>query len=112
VPTACTPTLKGVFSRDGRPIPLIWPSELGTVKGESLFPLYSTVPRAVQHDPALHRLLALIDVVRVGDAKDRKLATDLLERMILETGAGRKSESQQMQKGIPEGQRPLPKGRA
>lgn len=87
VPTAMhAEPLKGVFSRDGRPIPLIWPSELGTVKGESLFPLYSTVPRAVQHDPALHRLLALIDVVRVGDAKDRKLATDLLERMILGDG--------------------------
>ena len=82
--------LKGVFPRDGRPIPLVWVSDLGTVKGESLLPLYSTVPRAVQHDPTLHRLLALIDVVRVGDAKDRKLATDLLERMIL--GDGRRQE--------------------
>ena len=91
VPTAMhAEPLKGVFPRDGRPIPLIWPSELGTVKGESLIPLYSTVPRAVQHDPDLHRLLALIDVVRVGDAKDRKLATDLLERMIL--GDGRRQE--------------------
>jgi hypothetical protein len=91
VPTAMhAEPLKGVFLRDGRPIPLIWPSELGTVKGESLFPLYSTAPRAVQHDPDLHRLLALIDVVRVGDAKDRKLATDLLERMIL--GDGRRQE--------------------
>jgi len=91
VPTAThAEPLKGVFPRDGRPIPLVWASDMGTVKGESLLPLYPTVPRAVQHDPALHRLLALIDVVRVGDAKDRKLATDLLERMIL--GDGRRQE--------------------
>ena len=82
--------LKGVFLRDGRPIPLVWPSERGTMKGESLLPLYPTVTRAVEHDPDLHRLLALIDVVRVGDAKDRKLATDLLERMIM--GDGRRQE--------------------
>ena len=66
--------LEGVFSRDGRPIPLVWASDLGTVRGESLLPLYPTVPRAVQHDPALHRLLALVDVVRIGDAKDRRLS--------------------------------------
>ena len=91
VPTAMhAEPLKGVFSKDGRPIPLVWPSERGTVKGESLMPLYPTVSRAVEHDPGLHRLLALIDVVRVGDAKDRKLATDLLERMIM--GDGRRQE--------------------
>ena len=87
VPTAMhAEPLRGVFSKDGRPIPLVWPYGLGSVKGESLLPLYPTVPRAVEHDPALHRLLALVDVVRVGDAKDRKLATDLLERMILGDG--------------------------
>jgi len=82
--------LKGVFPRDGRPVPLVWPCERGTVRGESLLPLYLTVPGAVENDPDLHRLLALIDVVRVGDAKDRRLATDLLERLIL--GDGRRQE--------------------
>jgi hypothetical protein len=82
--------LKGVFPLDGKLVPLVWPGERGSVKGESLMPLYPTVPRAVEHDPDLHRLLALIDVVRVGEAKDRRLATDLLERMIL--GDGRRQE--------------------
>ena len=83
-------SLKGVFPPSGRVIPLVWPCATGTVKGESLLPLYPTVPRAIQHDLDLHRLLALIDVVRVGDAKDRRLATDLLDRMIL--GDGRRQE--------------------
>ena len=91
IPTAMhAEPLKGVFSRDGRLVPLVWASNLGTVKGESLLPLYPTVPRVVEHDLDLHRLLALIDVVRVGDAKDRRLATDLLERLIL--GDGRRQE--------------------
>ena len=91
VPTAMhADPLKGVFSGDSRPIPLVWPSEGGRARGESLLPLYPTVPRAVEHDPDLYRVLALIDVVRVGDAKDRRLAIDLLERMIL--GDGRKRE--------------------
>ena len=91
VPTAMhAEPLKGVFSGDSRPIPLVWPSPAGVVRGESLVPLYPTVPRAVEHDPDLHRVLALVDVVRVGDAKDRRLATDLLERMIL--GDGRRQE--------------------
>ena len=60
------------------------------MRGESLLPLYPTVPRAIQHDPDLYRLLAFIDVVRVGDSKDRRLATDLLERLIL--GDGRRQE--------------------
>ena len=90
VPTAMhAEPLKGVFPLDGL-VPLVWPSERGSVRGESLMPLYPTVPRAVEHDPDLHRLLALIDVVRVGEAKDRRLATDLLERMIL--GDGRRQE--------------------
>jgi hypothetical protein len=91
VPTAMhAEPLKGVFSLDGRLVPLIWPSAAGTVRGESLLPLYPTVPRAIQHDPDLYRLLAFIDVVRVGDSKDRRLATDLLERLIL--GDGRRQE--------------------
>ena len=44
-------SLEGVFQPDpGRVISLIWPHESGTTKGESLLPIYSTVPRAVQHD--------------------------------------------------------------
>jgi hypothetical protein len=79
--------LKGMFVSDlKRVIPLIWPYESGTIKGESLLPLYPTVPRAIQHDEALYKLLALIDVVRAGEAKERQMAVDMLEKMILGDG--------------------------
>ena len=80
-------SLEGVFQPDPRRvIPLIWPHESGTTKGESLLPIYSTVPRAVQHDEMLYRLMALIDVVRVGEAKERRMAIDLLDKLILGDG--------------------------
>lgn len=85
--------LEGVFQPDPRRVvPLIWPYESGSTKGESLLPIYPTVPRAVQHDEMLHKLLALIDVVRVGEAKERRMAIDLLDKLIL--GDGRRSFEQ------------------
>lgn len=84
--------LKGMFPPDSRRVvPLIWPYESGTTKGESLLPLYPTVPRAIQHDEVLYKLLALIDVVRAGEAKERRMAVDMLAKMIL--GDGRRQES-------------------
>jgi hypothetical protein len=85
--------LAGVFGVSDGAIPLVWPCDLGTVRGETLVPLYPTVPRAIRHDPSLHRLLALIDVVRAGGPAERRLATDLLERMILGDGRTRDGRS-------------------
>lgn len=63
-------------------IPLVWPHAGGTVKGESLVPIYPTVPKAVQHDILLYELLSLVDVVRTGDIKERKLAVNLLDKLV------------------------------
>jgi hypothetical protein len=41
-------------------------------------PLHESVPRAVEHDPQLYELLALVDAMRVGDARVRGLAAALL----------------------------------
>ena len=64
-------------------IPLIWPGEIGDVKGESLQPIYPTVPKVAQRDKVLYELLALADIVRVGDPKNKKLAISVLEKRIL-----------------------------
>ncbi|HEY3373180.1 MAG TPA: hypothetical protein VGK10_20175 [Prolixibacteraceae bacterium] len=39
--------------------PYVWPSGKGTVRGQSIVPLYPTVVDAVQNDPKLYELLAL-----------------------------------------------------
>ena len=72
-----------VTTREIGGIPLVWPHLTGTMKGESLLPIYPTVPRIVQHDDVLYKMLALVDVIRTAEISERKLATDLLEKMIL-----------------------------
>ena len=57
----------------------VWPHPKGTAKGPSVSPIYRTAPEAALADPALHRLLALLDALRVGRARERALAADLLQ---------------------------------
>jgi hypothetical protein len=62
--------------------PPVWPDPNGTVRGVGFEPLYPTVPAAASRDAALYRVLALIDVLRDGRARERKLAERLLHARI------------------------------
>lgn len=62
--------------------PPVWPDKDGTVRGETLFPLYPTVPQAARRLPALHELLALFDAIRAGSARERALAIKLLDERL------------------------------
>lgn len=57
----------------------VWADPAGTVRGPSLSPLYRSAPKAALADPALHRLLALLDALRSGRTRERALAAALLE---------------------------------
>ena len=59
----------------------------GSVKGPTLSPLYRTAPQAAMADPALHRLLALLDALRTGRARERSLAAKLMEAELMRTTA-------------------------
>lgn len=79
VPTgASAPPLSEVLTRGDEM--LVWPHLKGSARGESIEPLYATAPDAALHDPALYRRLALVDALRVGGARERKLAADLLAK--------------------------------
>jgi hypothetical protein len=58
----------------------VWAHPAGTARGPSLSPLYRTAPQAALADPALHRMLALLDGLRAGRARERVLAAELLPR--------------------------------
>ena len=60
----------------------VWPSGEGTVRGQAIEPLYKSVPHAVSKDPQLHQLLALVDALRVGRARERQIAGDELKRRL------------------------------
>ncbi len=53
----------------------VWPYGKGTVRGHSIIPLYSSVPEAALKDQKLHELLALVDALRVGRAREKELAS-------------------------------------
>lgn len=52
----------------------VWPYGKGTVRGHSISPLYPSVPEAALKDDKLHELLALVDALRVGRAREKELA--------------------------------------
>ena len=63
-------------------LPLVWPWHEGNTRGIGLEPLYRTVPQAALHDSKLYQFLALVDAIRDGRARERKLAErDLVQRL-------------------------------
>ncbi len=58
------------------------PSAKGTVRGQSVVPLYPSITKAVQQDLKLYELLALTDALRLGRARERNLAIEELEKRI------------------------------
>src|SRR5216684_337908 len=63
-------------------LPPVWPWHEGDTRGIGLEPLYKSVPHAALRDPALYQLLALVDAIRDGRARERNLAErDLVQRL-------------------------------
>jgi hypothetical protein len=56
----------------------VWPSAHGDTRGLALEPLHPSVVEAATRDPLLREQLTLIDAIRIGDARVRALAADLL----------------------------------
>lgn len=67
--------------------PYVWPSVRGRVRGDSITPLFSGAPELPDTNPTLYEALALIDAVRVGRVRERRLATEFLEGMLEGTSA-------------------------
>ncbi|MBA4342383.1 MAG: hypothetical protein C0423_09550 [Methylibium sp.] len=66
----------------------VWAHPTGTAKGPTLSPLYRTAPQAALADPALHRLLALLDALRAGRARERTLAAKLMQEELMKFESG------------------------
>ncbi len=62
----------------------VWPTGLGKTRGHSIVPLYPSVPDAALKDAKLYELLALVDALRVGRAREKELAIKLLKQKILD----------------------------
>ena len=63
-------------------LPPVWPHPEGKVRGQGLLPLYEKAPLAALEHAALAELLTLFDALRIGQARERTLASQLLEERL------------------------------
>jgi hypothetical protein len=64
-------------------LPPVWPDPQGDVRGLELQPLHPRMVSLARADAQTYELLALVDGLRVGDARVRKLAAGMLSEWIL-----------------------------
>lgn len=83
IPTAfAAPALKDRLVSAGSSIH-VWPYAQGSEMGQSVEPLFKSVPEAVLRDPRLYEYLALVDALRLGNQREAKLAEDMLSERIV-----------------------------
>jgi hypothetical protein len=70
--------LKSQISANGDPPP-VWPYPEGKTRGYSFAPLYKSVPKAALRDAYLYEVLALVDAIRDGRARERQIAEQELK---------------------------------
>ncbi len=82
MPTAyASAPMDSYFVADKEPPP-VWPDPAGEVRGESFSPLYKSAPKAAKNDPRLYQLLALVDAIRGGRARERDFAKKELKKRL------------------------------
>lgn len=74
IPTAYAAAPLNLEIGESGELPPVWPAAEGRVRGLTLEPLHKSVPRAALKDPQLYELLALIDALRGGRARERQTA--------------------------------------
>ncbi len=61
----------------------VWPEPGGSVRGFAVEPFYNKQVKAVKENDELYKLLAMVDVLRIGKRRETKFAKDILDKSIL-----------------------------
>jgi len=61
----------------------VWPSAEGQTRGAAVEPLYAGAAGTATHNPRLYELLAIVDALRIGRARERQHAKALLHKRLL-----------------------------
>lgn len=83
VPTAFAAPMLNKLLISGGNYNYVWPSPEGADMGQSLEPLFKSVPYAAQQDSRLYEYLALTDAIRLGNQREEGLAGNLLAERLL-----------------------------
>ncbi len=80
-PTAwAAPPLSGQLVSSSSPP--VWPDANGKVRGLALKPIHPSALDAARRDERLWELLALVDAIRIGNARERNLAVRELKKRL------------------------------
>jgi len=82
VPTAYAAAPLRYSIAPGSDPPPVWPYAEGPVRGYSFSPLHKNVPQAALEDARLYELLAIVDAVRDGRAREREIAGRELKKRL------------------------------
>lgn len=68
---------------DGEPeeAEFVWPTAGGLTRGQGFAPPYPRAPQLIAANPQLRRLLSLVDLMRIGGARDQAAAIAEIERL-------------------------------
>ncbi|MGI4830166.1 MAG: hypothetical protein ACRYFU_18480 [Janthinobacterium lividum] len=86
VPTSFAAEPLSSFIRDGGAEVPVWPHLLGKVRGYLFEPLYKHAAEAALADPAFYQLLSLVDALRDGRVRERKIALEIINKRLFEDG--------------------------
>ena len=80
VPTAhaAPPLVDRIVAEDA----LVWPAAAGPATGRAVVPLYPRAVELPQRSHELYQSVALVDAIRVGRARERRLAVEQLRRRL------------------------------
>jgi hypothetical protein len=62
----------------------VWPDVTGMDRGQAIVPLYKDVVKAAKSDADLYKMLAILDIVRVGKVRELNLGIEELNKLINE----------------------------
>ena len=75
------PILQDDIVSSGELIP-VWPDARGSNKGQAVEPLFKSATLAVRKDPDMYAMLALIDSIRLGNAREANIAKEKLKSFL------------------------------
>ena len=74
--------ISNVIRQPSDELPPVWPYADGSVRGQELKPLHPSAARAVEDNAKLAELLTIIDSLRAGDLRTRKVTADELRSVL------------------------------
>jgi len=83
--TLAAPIFDGELLSAGDSVP-VWSDPEGKIKGLAVEPLFKSVSYAIRRDSDFYALLALVDSIRLGQARERNFAIKMLDEWFEDLG--------------------------